>query len=103
MANEPKGNEPKAPSAAAPRAAAPSAASKITFEQFTESTMGAVLRAVDARKLPHQPIIIGIIWHPGLGGGGGGYGGGQQTCGFASTVKPFFTDCYHEHMSFMFD
>jgi len=36
----------------------------ITFEQFTESTMTAVLRAVEARKLPHGPIIIGIIWSP---------------------------------------
>ena len=49
MANEPK--PPTAPPA------------HITFEQFTESTMGAVLRAVQAQKLPHRPIIIGIIWN----------------------------------------
>ena len=27
----------------------------------------------------------------------------QATCGFAATVKPFFTDCYRQHMMFMFD
>jgi len=87
-------NDPKAPSATAP-----AAASQITFEQFTESTMGAVLRAVNAQKIPHQPIIIGLIWHPGLGTGSTGSGyGGTPSCGFAATVKPFFTDCYHEHM-----
>jgi hypothetical protein len=52
----------------------PTAPPSITFEQFTESTMSAVLRAVEARKLPHGPIIIGIIWNPqglpGLGGEG---------------------------------
>jgi hypothetical protein len=48
-------NEPKTP---------PSGADRITFEQFTESTVGAVLRAAQAHKLPHAPIIIGIIWNP---------------------------------------
>jgi len=60
--------------------------------------MGAVLRAANAQNLSHVPIIIGVIFHPGLGGGFGGYGGAPPTCGFASTVKPFFTDCYHTHM-----
>jgi len=55
MANEPK---------------APPTAPSITFEQFTETTLGAVLRAVEAQKLPHRPILIGIIWNPeGLPGG----------------------------------
>lgn len=41
----------------------------IPFDQFTESTLAAVLRAVEAQKLPHLPIIIGIIWNPqGLSG-----------------------------------
>jgi hypothetical protein len=78
----------------------PSAAAKITFEQFTESTLGAVLRAVETHKIPHRPIVIGIIFNP----QGGGYGGTQVvTCGFADVVKPFFTECYRQHMLFMFD
>jgi hypothetical protein len=77
---------------------APTTAPQITFEQFTESTLGAVFRAVQTHKLPHRPIVIGIIFNP----QGSGYGT-QTTCGFASTIKPFFTDCYHQHMSFMFD
>lgn len=101
-------NPKTTPAAAAAKTLVPSpAASKvapqITFEQFTESSIGAVLRAVKAQKLPHQPIIIGVIWHPGLGVGTGGGYGGQTTCGFASTVKPFFTDCFRQHMMFMFD
>jgi hypothetical protein len=75
-----------------------SAAGHITFERFTESTLSAVLRATEAQRLPHRPIIIGIIFNP-----QGGYGGTTQVCGFASTVKPFFTDCYRQHMLFMFD
>jgi hypothetical protein len=39
-------------------------ATSIAFDQFTESTLGAILRAVEAQKLPHLPIIIGIIWNP---------------------------------------
>ena len=31
------------------------------------------------------------------------YGGHQISCGFAAVVKPFFTDCYRNHMMFMFD
>ena len=43
------------------------------FDQFTEETLRAVLRAVEAQKLPQRPIIIGIIWVPqGLGGLGRG-------------------------------
>jgi len=72
----------------------------VTFDQFTESTLAAVNRAVIAHNLPHRPIIIGIIFNP---FGGGGYGGTQPTCGFAAVVKPFFTDCYRNHMMFMFD
>jgi hypothetical protein len=76
------------------------AAASIPFDQFTESTLGAVMRAAKAHNLSHVPIVIGVIFHPGLGGG---YGVIQNTCGFASTVKPFFTDCYRQHMLFMFD
>jgi hypothetical protein len=47
-----------------PTTPAPAPASQITFEQFTESTLGAVLRAVEAQKLPHSPIVIGIVWNP---------------------------------------
>jgi hypothetical protein len=39
-------------------------APSIPFDQFTESTLAAVFRAVEAQKLPHLPIIIGIIWNP---------------------------------------
>jgi hypothetical protein len=42
----------------------PAPPAHISFEQFTESTLGAVLRAVEAQKLPHAPIIIGIVWNP---------------------------------------
>ncbi len=42
----------------------PATPQSITFEQFTESTMAAVLRATAARKLPNGPIIIGVIWTP---------------------------------------
>jgi len=49
-------------------------AASIPFDQFTEQTLSAILRAVEAQKLAHRPIIIGIIWVPqleGLGGRGG--------------------------------
>jgi hypothetical protein len=39
-------------------------ASTITFEEFTEVSLGAVLRALEARQLPRGPIIIGIIYDP---------------------------------------
>lgn len=39
-------------------------AASIPFDQFTESTLAAVLRAVELQKLPRSPIIIGIIWLP---------------------------------------
>ena len=106
MANEKKPTTTSAKSTAAKVAAtaaarpAPAAAASIPFDQFTESTMSAVLRAANAQRLGHVPIVIGLIFHPGLGG----YGGGTAaTCGFASTIKPFFTQCYQQHMSFMFD
>lgn len=44
-----------------------SRAAKISFEEFTEVTLASVLRAVEARKLPLGPIIVGIIWTPELG------------------------------------
>ncbi len=44
--------------------AAPRRAASIPFDQFTEQTLSAVLRAVEAQKLPQRPIIIGIIWNP---------------------------------------
>jgi hypothetical protein len=91
-------------SAAKPAAAArASTSTSIPFDQFTESTLSAVLRAANAQRLGHVPIVIGVIFHPGLGGFGGYGGGTTATCGFASTVKPFFTQCYQQHMSFMFD
>jgi hypothetical protein len=37
---------------------------KITFDQFTEVTLNAVLRAIEARRFPGGPIIIGIIYNP---------------------------------------
>ena len=105
----PDPKKPETPSPSAPSAPAPSGpnvaastATSIPFDQFTESTMSAVLRAANAQRLVHVPIVIGVIFHPGLGGTGG-YGGTPATCGFANTVKPFFTACYQSHMSFMFD
>lgn len=103
MPNPKKPTTPSPPPSAPPRAPAPAApkvtATSIPFDQFTESTMSAVLRAANAHNLGHVPIVIGVIFHPGLGG----YGTQQSSCGFASTVKPFFTECYQQHMSFMFD
>ena len=82
---------PSAPAPSAPKVSATS----IPFDQFTESTMSAVMRAAKAQNLSHVPIIVGVIFHPGLGG----YGGGTTpSCGFASTIKPFFTQCYKDHM-----
>ena len=107
MADQKKPTTPSTPTASAPTASAPKlttprTATSISFDQFTESTLAAVLRAANAQRLGHVPIVIGVIFHPGLGGTGGGYGT-QQSCGFASTIKPFFTQCYQQHMSFMFD
>lgn len=42
----------------------PRRASQISLEEFTEVTVGAVLRAIEARKFPRGPIIIGIIYTP---------------------------------------
>ncbi len=82
----------------APKPPQPPAA--MTFEQFTESTLGAVFRAAKAHQVAHGPILIGVLVNP----AGGLYGGTQPvTCGFAAVVKPFFTDCYRTHMMFMFD
>jgi len=102
MAEDKKPITPGATAPTAPKATTASTATSIPFDQFTESTLGAVMRAANAHKLSHVPIVIGVIFHPGLGGTGG-YGGTQPSCGFASTVKPFFTDCYRQHMMFMFD
>jgi len=44
--------------------------SRITFEEFTQSTMTAIARALEANKGSENPllrnphIIIGIIWTP---------------------------------------
>lgn len=104
MADQKKPTTPSALTASTPKITTTSAAASIPFDRFTESTLSAVLRAASAQRLGHVPIVIGVIFHPGLGGtGSGGYGGTQPSCGFASTVKPFFTDCYRQHMSFMFD
>ena len=105
MADKKKPTTPGAPIASAPKVTTTTAATSIPFDRFTESTLSAVLRAANAQRLGHVPIVIGVIFHPGLGGvggGGGGYGT-QPSCGFASTIKPFFTDCYQQHMLFMFD
>jgi hypothetical protein len=103
MADKKKPVTTTTPTVAAPtiaKTAAPTTAASIPFDQFTESTLGAVMRAAKAHGLSHVPIVIGVIFHPGLGGG---YGSGPATCGFASTVKPFFTDCYRQHMMSFFD
>src|SRR6266700_1788228 len=77
---------------------APRAPAGMTFEHFTESTLNAVFRAAKSNRVVHGPILIGVLVNPGT------YGGTQMvTCGFASVVKPFFTDCYRSHMLFKFD
>jgi hypothetical protein len=103
MAEEKKRAAPSAPAASAPKVTTTSTATSIPFEQFTESTMSAVMRAANANQLSHVPIVVGVIFHPGLGGIGGYGGGTTSTCGFAATIRPFFTDCYQQHMQFMFD
>lgn len=43
---------------------------RISFEDFTTSVSSAILRAIDARKLPRGPILIGIVlWPHDLGPG----------------------------------
>jgi hypothetical protein len=79
-----------------PKNPAPAVSASIPFDQFTESTLSAVLRVAKAHNLLHVPIVIGVIFHPGLGILGG-YGT-QPSSGFASTIKPFFTECYQQHM-----
>ena len=71
----------------------------ITFDEFTESTLNAVLRAARTHQFNHGPIVIGVVVHPGVGG----YGGLMTTCGFNDVIKPFFTECYRSHMLFKFD
>jgi hypothetical protein len=45
-------------------------ASKISFEDFTTTTMSAIVRAMDANKGSSNPllrnphILIGIVWSP---------------------------------------
>ncbi len=47
-------------------------AATISFEQFTEVATAALLRALETRKRPFGPILIGIIYYPqGLGSAGG--------------------------------
>jgi len=103
MAEEKKSKTASVPTPTMPKVATANTATSIPFDQFTESTMAAVLRAASAQRLSHIPIVIGVIFHPGLSGTGPGAYGTQPSCGFASTVKPFFTDCYRQHMMFMFD
>jgi hypothetical protein len=43
-------------------------AASIPFDQFTESTLAAVYRAIGAQNLPHGPILIGIVIDPAVGG-----------------------------------
>ena len=70
----------------------------MTFEHFTESTLGAVFRAARINRVTHGPIVVGVVINP------GSYGGTTMvTCGFAAVVKPFFTECYRSHMLFMLD
>ena len=46
--------------------------SRITFEEFTQSTVSAIARTLEAHKLSENPllrnphIIIGIVWAPQL-------------------------------------
>ncbi len=44
--------------------------SRISFEEFTQSTVSAIARVLDSHKLSQNPllrnphIIIGIVWTP---------------------------------------
>ncbi len=76
-------DEKKPATTTTPKVPAPTTAASISFDQFTESTMAAVLRAANAQRLGNVPIVIGIIFHPGLGGSGSGGYGGQPSCGFS--------------------
>lgn len=42
----------------------PRRAASISFEQFTEVTTTALLRALEVRKRPFGPILIGIVYYP---------------------------------------
>ena len=37
---------------------------RLPFDQFVEVTLASLLRALEARKVPHGPILIGIIYRP---------------------------------------
>ncbi len=39
-------------------------AATISFEDFAEVSLAAVLRALETHQLPRGPIIIGIIYDP---------------------------------------
>lgn len=47
-------------------------AASVSVDELADATVGAVLRAVDARgskwKWPVGPIIFGFIWYPGSDG-----------------------------------
>ena len=59
-------------------------AASISFEQFTEVTTAALLRALEVRKLPYGPILIGIVYYP---GGLGSAGGPAQLIGPSGTGR----------------
>ncbi|GEM_PF-5591758 len=56
----------------------PRRAASISFEHFTEVTTAALLRALELRRGPFGPILIGIIYYP---GGLGAPGRGAQVLG----------------------
>jgi hypothetical protein len=39
-------------------------AAKIPFDEFVGTTLASLLRALQTQRLPHGPIIIGIIYQP---------------------------------------
>ena len=41
-----------------------SAPARISFEDFTASVSAAMLRAIETRKLPRGPILVGIVLWP---------------------------------------
>lgn len=49
-------------------------ASKISFEDFTNATLGAIVRTIEAHAGSGNPlirnphIILGIVWRPEFGG-----------------------------------
>jgi|GEM_PF-6349271 len=54
---------------ASTESAASTPLSRITVAEFAETAFKSVMRAIEAQKFPHGPIIWGIIYQPQLAPG----------------------------------